>query len=257
MTFSDTQLLAWIQQFFWPFVRIAALLMIAPVLGVRSVSPRVRILLAVLLTLIVAPLLPVPEPVSMLSAQGIAILVQQMLIGLTAGFVLVLVFEAVVMGAELISFGMGLGFAQMADPLRGSSTPVVGQFMTVMATLLFLALGGHLTLIELLVRSFTTMPIGANGLDAEAAALLLRFAAIVFVGGLQLALPVVIALLTVNMAMGVVSRSAPTLNLFAVGFPVTLVAGLLLLRAGLPAFQEGVTGLLDQAWLTMSQLLAR
>ncbi len=257
MTFSDTQLLAWIQQFFWPFVRIAALLMIAPVLGVRSVSPRIRILLAVLLTLIVAPLLPVPEPVSMLSAQGIAILVQQMLIGLTAGFVLVLVFEAVVMGAELISFGMGLGFAQMADPLRGSSTPVVGQFMTVMATLLFLALGGHLTLIEMLVRSFTTMPIGASGLDAEAAALLLRFAAIVFVGGLQLALPVVIALLTVNMAMGVVSRSAPTLNLFAVGFPVTLVAGLLLLRAGLPAFQEGVTGLLDQAWLTMSQLFAR
>ncbi|MEW6167209.1 MAG: flagellar biosynthetic protein FliR [Pseudomonadota bacterium] len=255
MTFTDAQLLAWLHQYLWPFIRIGALLMVAPVIGTRAVPPRVRLLLALLLTLIVAPLLPQADAVAPLSAAWAGTLVQQLLIGLVAGFVLLFVFEAVAMGAELIAFGMGLGFAQLADPLRGISTPVVGQFLTVMATLLFLALGGHLMLIELVAGSFTSLPVagGAIGLDAFEA--LLRFAGVIFVGGLQLALPVVIALLTVNLAMGVVSRSAPTLNLFAVGFPVTLIAGLVLLRAGLPAFQEGVVGLLEQGWTLLEQLL--
>ncbi len=255
MSVTEPQLVAWLQQYFWPFLRIGALLMIAPVLGARSVSPRVRVLLALLLTLVVAPLLPAPAPVEAFSAAWFRILLQQLLIGLTAGFVLLLVFEAVVMGAELIAFGMGLGFAQLADPLRGVSTPVIGQFLTVMATLLFLALGGHLVLIGMIVDSFATLPVDGAGLGAEEVGLLLRFAGVVFVGGVQIALPVVIALLTVNLAMGVISRSAPTLNLFAVGFPVTLVAGLLLIRAGLPAMQESVEGLLDQAWLVLAQLL--
>jgi flagellar biosynthetic protein FliR len=255
MTLTDTQLLSWIQQFVWPLIRISALFMIAPVLGTRAVSPRIRLLLALLITVIVTPLLPTPPPMALLSAEWFSTLLQQMLIGLAAGFVLLLVFEAVVMSAELISFGMGLGFAQLADPLRGASTPVIGQFLTVMATLLFLALGGHLVLIEMLVASFTTLPIGGAGLGVDQMGVLLRFAGIVFSGGLQLALPIVIALLTVNLAMGVVSRSAPTLNLFAVGFPVTLVAGLLLIRAGLPAFQEGVVLLLDQAWVLLGGVL--
>ncbi len=255
MSVTETQMLALIQQFVWPLLRISALFMIAPVLGVRTVSPRVRLLLALLITVVITPLLPESAPVAMLSSEWFAILLQQLLIGLVVGFVLLLVFEAVVMGAELISFGMGLGFAQLADPLRGASTPVIGQFLTLMATLLFLALGGHLILIELIVASFRTLPVGSAGLGVDQIGLVLRFAGIVFSGGLQLALPIVIALLTVNLAMGVVSRSAPTLNLFAVGFPVTLVAGLLLIRAGLPAFQEGVVALLDQAWMLLGGLL--
>lgn len=255
MTFSEPQLIPWMQQYFWPFARIGAVLTIAPVLGARTIAPRIRVLLALLLTLVVAPLLPEPAPVEAFSAAWFRILAQQLLIGVTIGFVLVLVFEAVVLGAELIAFGMGLSFAQLADPLRGASTPVLGQFLTLMATLLFLALGGHLLLIELIVGSFTTLPVDGAGLGADDAGLLLRFAGVVFVGGLQLALPIVVALLTVNLAMGVISRSAPTLNLFAVGFPVTLVAGLILVRAGLPAFQENVETLLEQAWALLAQLL--
>ncbi len=255
MTLTDTQLLAWVQQFVWPLIRISALFMIAPVLGARAVSPRIRLLLALLITVVVAPLLPAPPVTALLSADWFSTLLQQLLIGLVAGFVLLLVFEAVVMGGELIAFGMGLGFAQLADPLRGASTPVIGQFLTVMATLLFLALGGHLILIEMIVRSFATLPVGSEGLGIDQMGTLLRFAGIVFSGGLQLALPIVIALLTVNLAMGVVSRSAPTLNLFAVGFPVTLVAGLMLIRAGLPALQEGIVQLLDEAWVLLAALL--
>ncbi|MES0874100.1 flagellar biosynthetic protein FliR [Sinimarinibacterium thermocellulolyticum] len=255
MSFTDAQLIAWVQHFVWPLIRISALFMIAPVLGARAVSPRIRLLLALVITAVVAPLLPAPPVTAPLSAPWFSTLLQQLLIGLIAGFVLLLVFEAVVMGAELIAFGMGLGFAQLADPLRGTTTPVIGQFLTVMASLLFLALGGHLILIEMIVASFATLPIGSEGLGIDQIGTLLRFAGIMFSGGLQLALPIVIALLTVNLAMGVVSRSAPTLNLFAVGFPVTLVAGLLLLRAGLPALGEGVVQLLDEAWVLLGALL--
>ncbi|QHS09252.1 flagellar biosynthetic protein FliR [Sinimarinibacterium sp. NLF-5-8] len=255
MVFSDAQLLAWIQQYFWPFVRISALLMIMPVLGVRTVPVRVRILLTVLLTIIVAPLLPATPAVEVFSAAGLGILVQQMLIGLIAGFVLVLVFESVVLGAGLIAHGMGLSFAQLADPLRGVTTPVTGQFLTILATLLFIALHGHLIAIGMLVDSFATLPVAALALDADTVRRVVAFSGIVFVGGLQLALPVIIALLTVNLAMGVVSRSAPSMHLFAVGFPVTLLSGLVLLRAGLPAINEAITGLFDQSWVVLRRLL--
>lgn len=255
MTFTEPQLLAWLQQYFWPFVRIGALMTIAPVIGQRIISPRIRVLLALLLTGVVAPLLPEPAPLAAFSAEWCRVLVQQLLIGIVAGFTLVLVFEAVAMGAEMIAYGMGLGFAQLADPLRGVSAPVLGQILTITATLLFLALGGHLILIEMIVRSFTTLPVDGAGLGRDDLVLLLRFSAVVFAGGLQLALPIVIALLAVNLAMGVISRSAPALNLFAVGFPMTLIAGLVLIRAGLPAFGEGIGNLFDQAWAVLAQLL--
>ncbi|MFA5940091.1 MAG: flagellar biosynthetic protein FliR [Sinimarinibacterium sp.] len=255
MTFTEPQLLAWLQQYFWPFLRIGALMTIAPVIGQRIVSPRIRILLSLLLTVVIAPLLPEPAPLQAFAAEWFRVLAQQLLIGVVAGFVLVLVFEAVAMGAEMIAFGMGLSFAQLADPLRGVSAPVLGQVMTISATLLFLALGGHLVLIEMIVRSFTTLPVDGTGLGRDAIVALVHFSGIVFVGGLQLALPIVISLLAVNLAMGVISRSAPAMNLFAVGFPMTLIAGLVLLRAGLPAFNEGVEGLFNQAWELLGQLL--
>lgn len=254
MSFSESDLLAWMQQYFWVLVRIGGMMMIAPVLGASNVSARIRLMLTILLTLVVAPLLPTPPPLQVFSAVWLLTIAQQLLIGVAAGFVFLLVFEAVLMGAELISYGMGLGFAQLADPLRGVTTPVLGTFFTVLTTLLFIALGGHLALIEAITRSFQTLP-PDQALGGEDLSMLLTFGGVVFSGGLQLALPVLIALLLVNLGMGVVSRSAPTLNLFAVGFPVTLVAGLLLLRAGVPVLHEGIEALLDQAWSVLGTLL--
>ncbi|TJY62843.1 flagellar biosynthetic protein FliR [Sinimarinibacterium sp. CAU 1509] len=254
MEFSEAQLMAWMQQYFWVFVRVGGVMAIAPVLGARMVSPRIRVLLSVLLTLIIAPLLPGAAAQATFGGAWLLTMMQQLLIGVSAGFVLLLVFEAVVLGAELVSYSMGLGFAQLADPLRGVTTPVLGTFLTLLTTLLFISLGGHLILIEMLARSFTTLPVAA-GLGRADVAMLLGFGGTVFSGGLQLALPVVIALLVVNLAMGVISRSAPTLNLFAVGFPVTLAAGLMLIRAGMPAIQEGTIALFDHAWEVLATLL--
>lgn len=256
MRFSDAQLIAWVQQLVWPLVRIASALMLAPVLGSRRVSARIRMALALLLTLLIAPQLPAQPAAALLGAGWWAILLRELAIGLLLGFTLQLVFEAVTLGGELISASASLSFAALADPLRGVSTPVVGQFLMLCATLLFLALGGHLLFVEWLARSFTTLPVSDDGLDAMRVATLLRFAGEIFAGGLMLALPVVVALLTINLALGVISRSAPSLNLFAVGFPLSLIACLVLLYVAMPAMQEKMGSLFDEGWRAMAALLS-
>ena len=136
MSITDAQLLAWVQHYFWTFTRIGGVLMTAPVLGSMHASRRVRLMLALVLTIVIAPLTPATAAQELFSAGWILITLQQFVIGVAMGFVLMLAFEAVVMGGEIISYGMGLSFAQLADPVRGVSTPVIGQFLMVLATLL-------------------------------------------------------------------------------------------------------------------------
>lgn len=237
VNFSFTQLDALMAQFFWPFVRIGACFMAAPVFGAKFVPPRMRILLALAVTMIVTPLVPTSEPTSPLSLAGMLITIQQVIIGLAIGFALQLVFDALSMGGQLLSNSMGLSFAFNVDPLRGASTPVLGQLYMLLVTLTFLALNGHLILIELLVDGFETLPVGPQGLSSEMTWALLEWGEQLFVGSLAVALPGMTALLVVNLAFGVMSRAAPTLNLFAVGFPITLVFGLAIVFAGLPSVQ--------------------
>jgi len=252
MTFTDAQLIAWLQQFMWPLARISSALLIAPVLGSSRVPARIRMLLALLLTLLIAPQLPEPPMVSLMSSAWWGILLQQIAIGLLIGFTLQLVFEAVTLAGEMISASASLSFATLADPLRGVSTPVIGQFLMIAATLLFLALGGHLQLIGWLARSFTLLPIGGDNIGLPQIDIVLRFSAQLFAGGLMLALPVMIALLAINLSLGVISRSAPTLNLFAVGFPLSLIACLVMLYLALPAMMDKMELLFEAAWVALA-----
>ncbi len=254
MTFTDTQLIAWLEDWFWPMVRIGGVLATAPVLGGRVVPVRIRVVLMVLLTMVIAPLLPAAPYLETFKAEWWLEVGQQLLIGIAMGFVLMIVFEAVVLAGELISYGMGLSFAQLVDPLRGAGTPVVGQLLMVMATLLFLSVGGHLRLIEALAVSFQTLPVGGAGLDAEAFSMLARWGSNLFVGGVQIALPVMIALLLVNLAFGVMSRSAPALSALSVGFPIALGAGLVLLSYSLPTLAAVLNHMLDQAFTLIGEL---
>ena len=231
----------------WPFLRIGACLMVAPIFGARFVPARTRIILAGAITLVVAPLLPAQPAVSPLSAQGIVITAQQLLIGAAIGFVLQVVFDALAMGGQVLANSMGLSFAFNVDPLRGTGTPVLGQFYTLIATLTFLALDGHLAIIQLLVDGFRTMPVAADGIGADGYRLIAEWGTQLFRGAMMVALPGLTALLVVNLAFGVVSRAAPALNLFAIGFPVTLIGGLLVVWAGLPAMQSGFIALMDEA----------
>jgi flagellar biosynthetic protein FliR len=237
------QLEAYVAQGFFPFARIGACLMVAPMFGARFVPPRTRIILAVALTALVAPMIPAPQ-IAPFSPQGFVVVFQQLLIGVAMGFALQVVFDALALAGQLLANSMGLSFAFNIDPLRGSSTPALGQLYVILATLTFLALGGHLALIEMLVAGLYGMPIGTAGLGQEGLWSLILWGGQLFSGAIGIALPGVTALLIVNLAFGVVSRAAPSLNLFAVGFPVSLVIGLLVVLAGIGPLQSSFTELL-------------
>jgi flagellar biosynthetic protein FliR len=253
LSLTTGQLETWLAQYLWPFIRIGACFMAAPVFGAHFVPARVRLLLAGAVTLIVAPLVPAPQ-VAPFSGAGIVVTVQQVIIGLATGFALQLVFDALTMGGQLLSNMMGLSFAFNVDPLRGASTPVVGQMYMLLVTLTFLALNGHLILIEILAQGFTTLPAGAAGLDGTVLWNLVAWGGQLFSGALTVALPGMTALLVVNLAFGMMSRAAPTLNLFAVGFPVTLIAGLVIVYATLPSVQASFVGALQMAFEVLQGL---
>jgi flagellar biosynthetic protein FliR len=255
ITLTTGQIEAWIAAWLWPFLRIGACLMVAPVFGARFVPGRVRLVLAGAIALTVAPLLPPLPDVSPFSGLGLIITVQQVLIGVAIGFVLQIVFDALAMGGQLLANTMGLSFAFNVDPLRGTGAPVVGQFYTLIATLTFLALDGHLAIVQALVDGFTTLPVGIEGLGSEGYWQLVNWGSALFRGALMVALPGLTALLIVNLAFGVVSRAAPSLNLFAIGFPVTLFGGLLIMLFGLPAVQSGFVALVRETFVLTARLM--
>ncbi|MGH8209770.1 MAG: flagellar biosynthetic protein FliR, partial [Steroidobacteraceae bacterium] len=250
------QLETWLTQVFWPFVRVGSCFMVAPAFGAQFVPARVRVVLAAAVTLLIAPLVPSPPTVAPFSAAGLIITAQQALIGVALGFCMQLVFDAVTLGGQLLANSMGLSFAFNLDPLHGAQTPVLGQFYTLLVTMTFLALNGHLRLIEILVEGLRTLPVGTTGLGPDGLWTIVEWGRTLFAGALTIALPGVTALLIVNIAFGVMSRAAPTLNLFAVGLPVSLVFGLGIVLLGLPTVQSGFVRLLQEALTLVRNLSA-
>ncbi len=234
MEISLDDIMAVTGDFFWPFLRIGALFAVAPVFSARAVPVRVRIILAVLITLLVQPSLPYLEPVEPLSATGFLLILQQLGIGIVMGLIMQIVMGALVMAGQAIATTMGLGFASSVDPQNGVQVTMMGQLYLIIGTLYLLAVDGHLLLIDVLVQSFLYIPIGTpfNGLEVFGAVAL--FTSELFVAAVLIALPVVVGVLLVNLAFGVVTRAAPQLNIFAVGFPVTMLAGFVLVLFSLP-----------------------
>lgn len=250
---STGQLESWVAQGFFPFTRVGACLMVAPMFGARFVPTRTRVLLAVAITALVIPLMPATG-IAPFSAQGFVVVAQQLLIGASLGFALQVVFDSLGLAGQMLANSMGLSFAFNVDPLRGSSTAALGQLYIILATLIFLALGGHLALLEVLVQGFGSMPIGGDGFGREGLWAIVLWGGTLFSGAVSIALPGVTALLIVNLAFGVVSRAAPSLNLFAVGFPVSLVVGLLVVLAGIGPLSEGFTQLVAQGLVFLRSL---
>jgi flagellar biosynthetic protein FliR len=222
----------WLNQFLWPLMRISGFFMAAPVIGAQVVPPRIRLLLALLFTLAIAPTLrglPTPDLLSPLSAVLVA---QQLLIGVGMAFFLQILMHAFVMSGQLIASTMGLGFASMNDPVNGVTVAVVSQFYLMLATLLFLSFNGHLVMIDVLAESFRTLPVGMD-IGAGRLHTLAGWGSWMFGAALLMALPAVTALLIINCSLGVITRAAPQLNIFAIGFPLMLLLGLLIIWANL------------------------
>lgn len=247
MLFTSAEISAWIGTFLWPLVRIGAMVMAAPIFGARLVPFRIRVVVAVFITIAVMPLLPAMPKVDALSSDGILIIVQQFLIGISMGFMMQMVFAAFVLGGQVLAMSMGLGFASMNDPTTGISVPTVGQLFTIMVTLAFISLNGHLILIEVVAASFRTLPVSTTGLGLNSLWAVASWASQMFAGAVMIALPAITAMLIVNLGFAVLTRAAPQLNIFAVGFPVIITVGFIMMFLTLPVMLSHLTELTESA----------
>jgi flagellar biosynthetic protein FliR len=232
---TNMQIGGWVGQYLLPLFRIASMLMVMPVIGTQLVPMRVRLYLSLAICLVLAPNLPPMPQVDAVSLQSMLLIGEQVLVGVMFGFVLQLYFHLFTVAGQIIAMQMGLGFASMVDPANGVSVPVLGQLLLMLVTLLFLAMNGHLVVFEVLAESFVTLPVG-EGLLLDHDWTMAGKLTWVIAAGLLMALPVVAALLIINLAFGVMTRAAPQLNIFSIGFPLTLVLGLFIFWLGISDF---------------------
>lgn len=255
MLISDSQIATWITTGWLPFVRISAAMMAAPLFSHRAIPRQIRLGIALMLAMLLMPWQPALPDFNPLSLQGVLLTANELLLGICLGFMLQLVFEAVMFAGQFVATGMGLGFASVIDQQQGISVAVMGQFFMLITMLLFLAMNGHLAFIKMLADSFVAWPVGTAVVQPETFGVLLTAIGGMLRNALGIALPAVVALLVVQIAMGVMSRAAPTLNLFAVGFPVTLMLGLIVIERTLPALLPQVQRLLTMAFENMGLIL--
>jgi flagellar biosynthesis protein FliR len=255
ITVTSAQLDAWIVAFLFPLARILGLLGSAPVFNNAAMPRRVRLMTGLAIALALVPALPPMPAVPAGSWIGLAILAQQMLIGILMGFALRIAFAAVDIAGEMIGLQMGLSFAVFYDPQNTSQTPVITEFFGLLATLIFLAMNGHLLLLDMLAESFMLWPVSATPFQAAGLGKLVAGAAMIFVAGVLISLPLVVALLIANIAMGVLARVAPQLNLFAVGFPVTMFAGFVVVGLSLPYFGAALEAIFSQGFQLMRAVM--
>lgn len=255
MNLTGVELTSWLASVMWPFMRIGAMFSAAPILGSRSLPVRVRVLLAFMIAALLQPVIPTPPVVDLISAEALLISIYQVFIGLAMGFILQMVFAAFVIAGQSVAMAMGLGFASIIDPQNGVQVPVVSQVFLIMVTLIFLSLHGHLLIIEVLALSFTTLPVGPLIPSSDALWQLIIWGSTMYAGGILVALPAVAALLLVNIAFGVTARAAPQLNIFAVGFPVMLMVGLIFIILTLPTITEHLSHLMMEAFSLIQRFL--
>jgi flagellar biosynthetic protein FliR len=246
ITLTSVELNTWLAGLLWPLARILGLIAAAPLFGNRGVPVRVKVALGLMLAMLIAPAIPALPATDPTSWSGLLILVQEFIIGTAMGFAMRIVFAAVEMAGEIASLTMGLGFATFFDPLSQGRSGAISQLMALVATMAFLAVNAHLVLLEVLAESFISMPVSATPMTGGGALELARWGGTIFSAGLQLSLPIVAALLITNVALGILTRAAPQLNLFGIGFPLALAVGFLVLSVALPYLGGPVQALFNR-----------
>jgi flagellar biosynthetic protein FliR len=236
-------------------VRIGAAFIAAPVFSAVSIPVTVRITLSGAIGVLVLAVHPITPPAQVFALATFLAVAAEALVGFAIGFILQIAFSAPTIAAEVIGSSMGLGFAAAMDPLNGHSTPALGQFFTMMLTLLFLSLNGHLVLVEMIVRSYDVLPVGAAWMSANQLKDIAFFGGYTFLAGLLLALPVGFLLLCLNLVVGMLSRSAPALNLFAVGLPTSLAVGVIALALSFPAMGDYLLVIVNQGLAAAQHLV--
>uniref|UniRef100_Q47I14 Flagellar biosynthetic protein FliR n=1 Tax=Dechloromonas aromatica (strain RCB) TaxID=159087 RepID=Q47I14_DECAR len=245
ISIGSAQIDAWIVAFVFPLARILGFIAAAPLWSTAGIPRRTRLILAISIAVAITPTLPPMPGVQPGSLPGLWILAQQMLIGIGMGFAAKIVFTAFDIAGEFISFQMGLGFATFYDPLNSSQTPVITEFISLIALLLFLSMNGHLLYLATLAQSFSAIPVSATPLGASSWLNLAELGSKIFSAGLLLSLPIIVALMITNVALAVLTRAAPQLNLFALGFPLTLMGGFVALAISLNYLASPLQGIFE------------
>ncbi len=247
ITFSEAQLMAWVSPVFWPFLRVLAVFSSAPIFSARSVPIRTRVALAFLIAVCAQAGLPPQDVMALTDSRAFGVAAQQVVVGVAIGLAVRIVFAAVELAGELIGLQMGLNFAGFFDPTTNQQTSAVGRFFGNTTMLLFVVINGHLMVLQAVIASFNTFPVGPEPFAAIAQMRLHELGAVVFRYGLWIALPMIGMLMFINIVLGFVSRIAPQMNAFAIGFPLTLTAGLVGIAATLPMLEGPVVALLGIA----------
>lgn len=255
ISIDSQQWYAWIAMFFWPFLRVLGLIVAEPVLGNRSVPMAAKVGLAIFITLVLAPMLAPMPRVDPASAAGVLIAFQQGLVGLAMGFTIRIALTAAEMAGQLSGLQMGLGFAVFFDPQTSAQTSVLGQFLGLFAVLIFLSVDGHFLVLTALADSFQALPVSDLPVNPLGLRVLVGWGGAIFHAGLLISLPLIAALLLANIAVGIMIRAAPQLNIFAVGFPLTLATGFVALYLATPYIGPALVNLLDQALLAMGHVV--
>src|SRR5690606_1121892 len=252
--FSDAEIGSLVGSFLWPLFRISGFFMASPVIGSNFVPVRVRMVLAVAVSLVVAPTLPPLPAISGLSLQLFLVVFQQILIGAALGSFLQMLFQVFIVLGQMIAMQMGLGFASMMDPTNGINVAILSTFYLMFVVFLFMLFDGHLVMIEIIAESFELIPIGSSGVENDFYFRLVSTISWVFSSALLLALPALTALLITNFAFGIMTRAAPQMNIFALGFPVALMLGLLIIWITFGAILDSTEAIFAEFFTMMRAL---
>ncbi len=255
LTIDSADISTWIARAWWPALRVGGFVLTAPLASESGIPRVIKIIASLGLTALMASLVRIPADLSIFSSAGVLAAIQEVLIGVSIGMMVTLAFEALIFAGQTISLSMGLGFATLVDPQRGANTPVLGQMFMIFGILTYLAINGHLVLLGALAESFQTLPVGGARVGHDFLLSVVLSGAGIFESGLLIALPAVIALIIVNLALGVVTRAAPQLNLFGVGFTITLLCGFFVLIAGIEGIMSGVSNLIGGALAAAMNLI--
>lgn len=257
MSFTIAEITGLIGSYLWPFFRIAALMMAAPIFSSNFVNVKTRLLIALAVSIVIVPTIPNLAPaVEPLSSDGLLVVAHQILIGVCMGFMLQLLFNGFIIAGQIVAMQMGLGFASMIDPQNGVSVPVISQLYLVFVTLVFLSLDGHLILLRILAESFITLPIGTTGLPHTSFRDIAAQASWMYAAGVLVALPAIGSLMVVNLAFGILSRAAPQISPFSIGFPMTIVLGFVIILITLSSASAHLVTMTEEILQVIRALVA-
>lgn len=246
ITLTSAELNTWIASFLWPLTRVIGLISVAPLFGNVSVPARVKISLGIMLALIIAPTVPDLPAMDPMSPTGLLILMQQLLIGLAMGFAMRIAFAGVELAGEITGMTMGLGFASFFDPQTRARSSSISQFLALLILMVYLATNLHLVVLSALAQSFELLPISTSFISAGGMFELVKWGGRIFSAGVQLSLPIVAALLITNIALGILTRAAPQLNIFGIGFPITIGVGFIMIGIVLPYLMHPFINLIQE-----------